>query len=402
MSGNHEESSARVIGLVAKREINQRLRSKSFLILTGVLVVLIVGIGVISRLAGDDGPSTIDVTVTAPAPQGIDQALDEVATQYGLEVDLRMVDDEPAARKLVEDGDADLAVISAEGRLLAESDVSGEANAVVQQAWAAVSLRGALDDAGLDAEQIDAALGSGALEPVLVGEDDSEQTGLAILTGTLAAILLFISLQTFGGYVLVGVVEEKATAVVEVLLARVRPDQLLAGKVIGIGVAALTQFAAAVAAGLVSLAISGRDIPSEIWSTLPITVLWFLGGYALYSTLFAVAGSLVSRQEDAQAASAPILTAMIAGYMLVFIFGYVPESTASRIMSLIPPIAPFLMPMRMAAGAASVVEIVVSFALLLGSVLLAWKLAGRIYEQVLLRRGSRISWGDALAILRRG
>src|SRR5690606_25551231 len=115
----------------------------------------------------------------------------------------------------------------------------------------------------------------------------------------------------------------------------------------------------------------------------PITVLWFLGGYALYSTLFAVAGSLVSRQEDAQAASAPILTAMIAGYMLVFIFGYVPESTASRIMSLIPPIAPFLMPMRMAAGAASVVEIVVSFALLLGSVLLAWKLAGRIYEQVL-------------------
>ena len=154
-------------------------------------------------------------------------------------------------------------------------------------------------------------------------------------------------------------------------------------------------------AWLVSLAISGTHVPGEIWSTLPLTIVWFLGGYALYSTLFALAGSLVSRQEDAPGASAPIMTALVGAYLLVFVFGYVPESGASRILSLIPPIAPFLMPMRMAAGAASVVEVVVAMALLLAATFAVWKLAGKVYEQVLLRRGSRIAWRDALSLLRR-
>ena len=82
-------------------------------------------------------------------------------------------------------------------------------------------------------------------------------------------------------------------------------------------------------------------------------LVWFLGGFALYATLFALAGSLVSRQEDAQAAAAPIGYGLVAAYMLVFVFGYVPDSTASTVLSMLPPIAPFLMPMRMAAGAAS-------------------------------------------------
>src|SRR5690606_13455490 len=105
----------------------------------------------------------------------------------------------------------------------------------------------------------------------------------------------------------------------------------------------------------------------------------------------------VSRQEDAQAASAPIITAMVGAYMLVFFFGYVPESTASRVLSVIPPIAPFLMPMRMASGAASVLEIAASLVLLVGAVVLAWKLTATIYEQVLLHRGSRIPWRTALS-----
>ena len=149
------------------------------------------------------------------------------------------------------------------------------------------------------------------LAPVTLDGDD-EPSGLGVLTGTLAAILLFVSLQTFGTYVLTGVVEEKSSAVVEMLLVRASADQLLAGKVIGIGVAALTQFAAAVAAGLVSLGVSGVDVPGEIWSAVPMMLVWFLGGFALYSTLFALAGSLVSRQEDAQSAAAPIRYGLMA------------------------------------------------------------------------------------------
>jgi ABC-2 type transport system permease protein len=154
------------------------------------------------------------------------------------------------------------------------------------------------------------------------------------------------------------------------------------------------------AAGVGALAVSGNEIPGEIWSALATTLVWFLGGFALYSTLFALAGSLVSRQEDAQAAAAPILTVLVGAYVLIYMFGYTPATTASRILSVLPPIAPFLMPMRMAAGAASIVEIVVALVLLLGATVAAWTLCGRIYEQVILRRGSRVPWRDALALVR--
>ena len=110
----------------------------------------------------------------------------------------------------------------------------------------------------------------------------------------------------------------------------------------------------------------------------------------------------MSRQEDAQAAAAPILTVLVAAYILVYIVGYAPDTLVSRVLSVLPPIAPFLMPMRMAAGSASVLEVVVALVLLVGSTVVAWKVSGRIYEQVLLRRGSRIPWRDALALVRRG
>ncbi|MHB1138086.1 MAG: ABC transporter permease [Microthrixaceae bacterium] len=384
------------IRIVAGREIGERLRAKSFYVLTGLLVVIILGIGVIGRFA-DSSPSEIDLGIVGPDDTDLAVAVEQTAASVDREVTITEYSDRGAAEAAIDDGELTLAVVPADGELVTADDTGVDAVALVQQAWASADVGTALRDAGLSEQEAAQALTTAPLEVVAV-DGGSDDTGLAILVGTMTAVLLFVSLQTFGSYVLTGVVEEKSTAVVEVLLVRVRADQLLAGKVIGIGVAALVQFAIAIVAGLVALAVSGTEVPSAIWSSLPITLVWFLGGYALYSTLFALAGSLVSRQEDAQAASAPIMTALVAAYMLVFFFGYVPESPASRIMSIIPPIAPFLMPMRMAAGAASVLEVVVSMLGLLAATVGTWKIAGRIYEQVLLRRGSRISWRDALSL----
>lgn len=392
-------STRAVIGLVAGREIRERLRTKSFAILTGLLVVIIVGIGVVNRVAGSDGPDTIELGIVGATPGGLVDALVADAQALDRKVELVEVADAAAARAAVDNGDLDVALLGDEQQLVFSGSVDPETNAIVQQAWSTAAVRDGLVAEGLGPDRIDAVLAPPPLTAITI--DDSERTGLAVLTGTVAAVLLFMSLQTFGGYVLIGVVEEKSSAVIELLLARVRADQLLAGKILGIGVVALIQFASSVLAGLAALAISGVDVPTEIWTTLPLTVLWFLGGYVFYSTLFALAGSLVSRQEDAQAASAPIMSAMIGAYILVFVFGYVPESTVSRVMSVIPPIAPFLMPMRMAAGAASVVEIVVAGGLLILATAGVWKLASRIYEQMVLRQGTRISWRAAISSARR-
>jgi ABC-2 type transport system permease protein len=389
------------VRLIAGRELRERLRAKSFLISTAVLVVAILVIGILVRVVGGDDTDTTVVGVDGQAAAGFAETLEEVAG--AVERDVTVVEVDAGARRALDDGDADVVVVPEERRVVYDGDVDTELQAIVQQAWSSAEIQQALLDAGIETDQAGDLLSPDPLTATTLDEDDDrngEEEGVAILTGTLAAILLFLSLQVFGNYALVGVVEEKASAVVELLLVRVRADQLLAGKLIGIGAVALLQFVLAIVAGLVALAMSGLEIPSEVWSALPMAAIWFLGGYALYSTLFALAGSLVSRQEDAQAAAAPILTVQIGAYLLIYIVGYVPESGLSRVLSVLPPIAPFLMPMRTAAGAASVVEIATALVLLLVTTVATWKLSGRIYEQVLLRRGSRIPWRAALALLR--
>jgi ABC-2 type transport system permease protein len=386
---------------VAVREIRERLRSRSFHVGTALVVVVILAIGVIGRVVGDDRPGPLEVAVVEG---GRPTLVDELTTASALadrELDVTLYADPDGARSALREVDVDVAILPADGQVVFDESVDEQVVALVQQAWAATETRAALGELGLSDAQVGVALTPDPLEVATLDQDDGDNDAIARLVGTAAAILLFIGLQTFGGYVLTGVVEEKATAVVELLLVRVRSDQLLAGKIIGIGVAAITQMVAAVLAGFVALAISDVEVPSAIWSSVPMLLVWFLGGYALYSTLFAVAGSLVSRQEDAQAAAAPIMSVLVGAYLFVFFFGYIPDSTASRVLSVLPPMAPLLMSMRMAAGAASTVEVVVALVLLAGSVLVAWKLASKLYEQVLLRRGTRISWRSAVGLLRR-
>jgi ABC-2 type transport system permease protein len=390
---------ASTIRLIAGRELRERLQGKSFYVVTGLLLVLILAIGVIYRIAGDDGPESVTIGVTAPMPDGFAEAAASIGEPLDRDVSVTEID-AADARRALDDGDVDAALIIDDRQVVHADDVDAETQAIVQQAWAGVELREGLADSGVSAAEAEDIASPEPLEATTL-EGDEDNTGVAVLTGTVTAILLFLSLQIFGNYALVGVAEEKSSAVVELLLVRVRADQLLAGKLLGLGAVALIQFVAAVAAGMVALAISGVDVPGEVWSSLPMAALWFLGGYALYSTLFALAGSLVSRQEDAPAAAGPITAVLITAYVMIYIFGYVPESGASRVLSVIPPVAPFLMPMRMAAGAASVLEVVVALVLLAATTVAVWKLAGRIYEQVLLRRGSRIPWRDALALLRR-
>lgn len=392
----------RAVRLIAGREVRQRLRAKSFWLLTGVLVVGILVGGVVARIARDDGPSTVAVGVVDGSPELL-ATIDAAAAEVGVELRATDAGDEAAGRRGLEDGDLDALLLGDRQELLFDGAVDQRTAAVLQLAWSSATLQGVLRDAGVDEATARAALDPAPLDVLDVSTDDEDEVdGLAVLIGTVTAVLLFMSLQTFGSYVLMGVVEEKASAVVEVLLVRVRPIELMAGKILGIGVAALLQFVAAVAAGLVALVISGVDLPGDIVRALPVSIVWFLGGYALYSTLFALAGSLVSRQEDAQAANAPAMTMLVLAYMTIFFFGYVPKSTPARVLSVIPFFAPFEMPMRMAAGAASVVEIVLALVLLVLAVAGVAVLASRIYAQVLLQRGTRITWSAALRTLRSG
>jgi ABC-2 type transport system permease protein len=383
------------VALVARREINQRLRGKAFWIFTAVLCVAIVGMGLLHNAVSGDRQTTYDIAITADAPAQFGPALDRAAAVLDARVRITVAEPGELA-ELLTDGPADAAIDASSGRVEFHREVPDELSRLIDAAWATARAQEEASAAGLSAEQTAQILEPPPLERTVLQPEDDDDVGRTV--GTVSAVLLFLSINFLGGAVLTGVVEEKTTAVVEVLLARLRAHQLLAGKVAGIGFVGLVQFAVAIAAGLVSLTISGASVPDEVWVALPSMLFWFVGGFALYATLFALGGSFVSRQEDAQSAVMPISTFLTAAYILMFAFGSDPGGTAARVLSVLPPFAPLLMPLRIATGSASVLEIAVAVALLLGAVVLMLRLAGRIYAHTLLHRGARLRWRQALRV----
>jgi ABC-2 type transport system permease protein len=383
------------IWLTSRREILDRVRRRSFAVLTALLCAVIIAAGVLAAVLRDDDRPTYDVgLVTTQEAADLERALTAIGDTLDVDVTVEPVADVAAARAAVESDDLDAAIVVADETTIWKSNVGGELSGIIANAWAVNSAAQAAVDAGLSDAEVGAILSPTPLADQVLDPDDDDALGIMI--GFASAILLFISITTFGNYVLTGVVEEKSTGVIEILLAHVRAHQLMAGKVFGIGAVALTQFTAAVLAGLVSLRISGVEVPSDIWVGLPVAVAWFIGGFLFYSTLFALAGSFVSRVEDAQSAAAPISTSLTFGYILVFIFGYDPSGVPATVLSMIPPFAPLLMPLRMITGAASAVQVVVAAVLLALSIVAMIRLVGSVYSRTLLHRGSRLTWREAL------
>ncbi|MGH9041295.1 MAG: ABC transporter permease [Acidimicrobiia bacterium] len=381
--------------LVAEREIRHRLRGKSFYLSTAVIVAAVIAGGVISRV-GDDGPDDVKVAVAGALPAGFEETLEPVGAELDLEIEIVTHDSADAARRDLEEGTVDAVVLGDKATVLHPGTEDPRLQAVLQQAWAATAVNASLVEAGLTPAQVDAALAAGTLEADTVDIEGDANEGPGFLVGMVAGILLFIALQFYGGFILMGVVEEKATSVIEVLLARVRATHLLAGKVLGIGAVAMLQLVIVVAAGVVSLLISGVDVPGAVWAALPWTALWFTIGFATYAFLFAMAGAMVSRQEDAQTAAIPVTAVLVTGYMAMFVFVGDPSHGLARALAPIPLVAPLLQPARMAAGGAAVLDTGLALILSVATVVGLAKLAGHIYAQLILHRGGRVHWLEAI------
>jgi len=388
------------VKLVAEREIRQRLRGKSFYLSTAIIVAAVLAIGIIHRVTDDEGGRAKEtVAVVGPVPAGFEEALQATATVLDLEIKVVRPAGAAAARQALQDKDVDAAVLADDHQVLHPDEEDTTLQGALAQAWATASVRSALGDAGLSPGEVDRALSAGTLRSESVDLDSGEGQavdGLALFVGMFSGILLFIALQMYGGFILMGVIEEKSTAVIEVLLARIRASQLLAGKVLGIGAVAVLQFALLVVAAVVSLLISGVDIPGDIWATLPWTLAWFVAGFVMYGFLFAMAGAMVSRQEDAQSAAIPVTILLTTGYMAMFVFVGDPSMTVAKVMSTFPFFAPLLQPMRIAAGEASLVQMALSVVLVGFTIIALAKVSGHVYTQLVLRRGGRVRWDEAL------
>jgi ABC-2 type transport system permease protein len=389
-------SRIRAIRLVAMRELIERGRSRAFLI-SLITTVVLLGVGaVLPSVIGNQATERLGVVGTPPAQFATD--LSAVASAADLELETDSVTDESAGQARVTAGSLSaLLVVAPDGtsaRYIVKQRENELLGQVVAQAWAAARTQDVLAQHGVDP----ATLAAAAAPPALTELEPSDPNrDTAFLFANVGVVLLFISIFTFGYWVLSGVVEEKQSRVVEVVLATVEARDLLIGKVIGIGLLGLGQLVVMVAVGLsLGLALGRFTLPPTTASSIVQLLLWFILGYALYSTALGALGALASRIEEASNAATPVtFVAMGAYFFSLIVVIDDPGGLPARIGSFIPPVAPMVVPLRAALGAVEPWEVILAAAITLAAIWEMFVLGGRIYSGAVLRTVGRIRLQDA-------
>lgn len=377
-------SSLQNIFLVARRDFDQRIRSRVFLVSMVIMAMLILGLGPLLA-------SQIDASNTADAIGVIGQPpyaaeLEGSAGALGIHIKVVSVPTRSEGETMLADGDLDVLL---DGDVtIWQRSISPYVNAVVIGAVQAAAQQEAISTLGLTNEEAMSLLAPTLPENVVLEppEDDAAtRQGLAYL----GVVVLFMAVVLSGQFVLLGVMEEKSSRVAEVVLARVRPMQLLTGKVIGIGTLGLLQLSV-LGGSLFALTkiVDVEAIPGlGTWTGQMIgsLILWFLLGYAMYSVLFAAAGSLVTRQEDVQSVSWIPMLGLLPGYFIALIASEDPDSTLTTIASIFPISAPMVMPVRAAGGNVPGWQYALAIGLCIVTAYLLMRLAGRIYRGSMLR-----------------
>lgn len=383
------------VWLVAQREINTRVRSKSFVVST---VLVLVALGAIVLIQGLAGSSTVTVGLQGQAT-GLAQPLRAAAERLGTDVETTVVTDRGTGRHQVDEGDLDALVSGPLGSLQVtvadqlDSTLRSALNGLVRQQV----LNAQLASAGLDPTQVQSTVNDAKVRVVTLHGDDPFR-GARLAIGFIVMVLLFMSIQLFGQAVAQGVVEEKSSRVVEILLSTLRPWQLMSGKVLGVGVAGLAQIVIIAVVAGVGFATSGVvALPPGSAGIIAWSVLWYLLGFFLFSGLLAAASSLVSRQEDLPGVVTPVTMLLLIPYIIgaMQIFTN-PRGQLLTVLSLIPPFSPILMPVRIALGTAAVWQVALGLVLTVLALVAALALAGRIYSHAVLRTGARVTLREAL------
>lgn len=352
--------SGRLALLIAEREITTRLRSKSFLISTGILLLLVLGGIVFSSINAAGGDDT-RVAVTDSAVLGGVEGVEAVE-----------VDSLDEAEQLVREGEVEAAVIADDSsdtgvRIIGGSDVP----------LGLINLFSVTPSVEL-------------LDP------DALPPGLTYLVAFAFAIVFFTAAMTFGPTIAQSVVEEKQTRVVEILLAAVPTRVLFTGKVLGTTVLAFGQIALIAAMAIVGLTVTGQD---ELLVGLGAAVVWFvvffIVGFVMLASMFAATGAMVSRTEDLGATTTPVTMLVMLPYFAVIFFNDNP--LVVTILSYVPFSAPVAMPLRLFLGTAQWWEPLLALGILAVTTVALIAVGVRIYENSLLRLGARVSWREALA-----
>jgi ABC-2 type transport system permease protein len=250
-----------------------------------------------------------------------------------------------------------------------------------------------------------------SLNPIEITDtgDKKTNTGANIAVGIACAVLIYLSLLIYGSQVMRGVIEEKTSRIIEVIISSVKPFQLMLGKIIGVGLVGLTQFSAWIILSVISTKIVGHAFSSPqggIMGALAVLktihfgymlfcfLFYFLTGYLLYSALFATVGSAVDSETETQQFMFPITMPLLFAYILsATILFQVPDSPLAVWLSIIPLTAPVAMMVRLPFGVPAW-QLALSMSLMVIGFLFTTYVAARIYRVGILMYGKKASYKE--------
>ena len=405
--------------IVARRELRERVRSRLFFVSTVLLALLAVVVSltpVLIKVVDRGTTSTIavasnDPKLAATATSILSVFLNPAKAKVPPYSFITTTSDEDLARAVNEGTYA--------GALLTERQPSGQLTfqfligesvgaEQIQQMQIGTFAVGIFDwinrSGGASGysnpsfESASVAAGGGSVEPV----GASEYAGRRIV-GVVFVVLIFITLVIYGMWVAAGVVAEKSSRVMELLISAASPQELVIGKVTGIGLAGLVQYVAILVPALATLLLQDRIAMIILGSTSGLDVslgvltpgllvaygaFWVLG-FILYALIYAAAGSLVSRAEDLQVLALPLSIIAIGGYIQAVMALSGGISTFIRISSYVPFWSPFVMLTRLTIGRVEPWELLLSFGLLAASIPIVGIIAVRVYSAGVLLYGQR-------------
>jgi len=381
-----------MLGIVIKREFTTILTSKAMRISTAIVVALLLLAGVAGRIFlhndEESTPQAIHIAVT----QDASPLTEFLVGQGGIEV----VEASGNPETILQDNEEIEAVVSG---IPAEPVLSapGEANAIREKVVLASTLY-LVDQQGVLTPELSSQLVRlSFLQVNVISTNAMSSNPVGYLAGTIGCALLMVIVLLGISTLSAGVVEEKSSRVVEILLTTVRPRTFLLGKILGIGSAMLIIFAVYLTALFSGLAIAGllSNLSAlgnlGLWGFLPVVLLWIVLGYFTYAALIGGLAATVSRSEDLGAVQTPVVFfQMIPFYAALYLVPLLPDASITRILSYVPFLSPYMMPMRTALDSVALWEQLLAAAVTLVCIPLLSILAGKIYERSILRTGERV------------
>ena len=392
------------IGLLAEREVRQRLRSRLFVGATLILAVLLTGLAAVPSLLGmfdpdepGDPPAAAQVE---PVRLGVLGALtsDELAAleaALGPVETVELADRAAAEAALEADEGAVVAVVEPGERVLVApgGGLVQTGQAVGGRAAEALAVVELLED---DPDRVGEVLARPSLPVETVGDTDPAEAFARVVIANLGVVFLFAVLIMYASMIINGVIEEKGSRVVELLVAAVPVRWLMTGKLLGLGIVGLGQTLVLFGPPVTVLVLTlGETIPAGVGALGVAVAGWFVVGYALYAVMAAGLGALVSRPEEAQAVLTPANVLMVGGYFAGFAAVNAPTSTFAVVASFVPFSAPYAMLVRQALADPAWWEVALAAAGALATAGLLTVVAARIYEGGILRVGARVRLSEA-------